>query len=428
MADKLGVLFLNAAMGPLNYAGQCIMQSRVEQGLRELAAESLLGAAERGIAAVASSAGLPTSYVENLLPMIELRQVAGRIADNQRAALSQWQLHTGHVGGLLDGIADLTIDNRPPDASLCLLRVSKKMQLDKELALPLRQLSEDLVTWQELLVSCRTFIDDGRSIAAAYRQRRLIRFGAAVAGALAVAVVVVWLVRVQRARDRIDAALAGDDPCVAESVDVSDEGKASDEQRARLGALKTSCEEGREDARRAEEAERAATAQRLEEEEAKRARIASCEKLETTLAQGAAEVGELPEAAPHRELLGRMAQGKLEPDDVSKLASFPCLDTAAAKGLSERYLRAALATAAVWLGSAAPSKVARELMVKGKEGASERQLTIFGRHVEELAKKAVRTGKTDLLARVTVLCALNQELGVHRGQHCEAAATVRAPD
>ena len=190
MADKLGVLFVNAAMGPLNYAGQCIMQNRVKTGINELAIESLLGAVERGIATVAKAAGLRASYVENLLPMAEIRQVADRIATNQRAALEQWEVHTGHIGGLMDGIADLTVDNRPPDAAVCLLRLSKKMQMDKQLAQPLRQLSEDLITWQDLIASCKTFIDDGRSLEAAYRQRRVVRIGFAIAALLAVAVVV----------------------------------------------------------------------------------------------------------------------------------------------------------------------------------------------------------------------------------------------
>lgn len=428
MADKLGVLFLNAAMGPLNYAGQCIMQRRVKQGINELAIESLMGAVERGIGAVAKAAGLPPGYVHNLLPMNEIALVAARIAENQRVAMEQWEVHTGHIGGLLDGVADLTIDNRPPDASLCLLRVSKKMQLDKQLAVPLRQLSDDLVTWQELIASCRTFIDDGRSLETAYRQRRLVRLGALVAGALAVAVVVVWVVRVRLARGRVEASLALDDPCSADAITSSDLGKASDEQKTRVEERRSQCALAAEEARLAEEAKQRELARVAAEKEQAALRVAACGRLGASLASKQPDISGLAEATPHAALLERIAKATLEPDDVGKLSALPCMDTDAATPLAEHYLRGVLATAALWMVNTTPSKAARELMVKGKNGVTPRQLTIFGRHVEEMAKRAVRKGDDAALKRVEVLCGLEKSLGIRIGQHCEAAATILAPD
>jgi hypothetical protein len=426
MADKLGVLFLNAAMGPLNYAGQCIMQRRVKEGINELAAESLMGSVERGITTVANAAGLPPTYVANLLPMDEIRQVAARIAENQRIAMQQWEVHTGHIGGLLDGVADLTIDNRPPDASLCLLRVSKKMQLDKQLAAPLRQLSDDLVTWQELISSCRTFIDDGHSLARAYRQRRLVRIAAGVAVALAVAVVVVWLVRVKLARGRIDALLAEEDPCTAASAEPSDMNKASDEQVKRIEERNEACEAAAEERRRAEQRRLAEEARKRAEAAEKAARVAACKALLQSVADGAVEVGDLEEAKAHVDVLERIATKKLKPSDVGSLKGLPCMDSEASTPFAEQYLRGVLATAAVWMYTEAPSKLAADLMVKGKKGVTPRQLTIFERHVEEMAKRAVRTGEDDALARISKLCGVKKRLELRWGQYCEAANAILA--
>lgn len=426
MAKKLGVLFLNAAMGPLNYAGQCIMQRRVKEGINELAIESLMGGVERGIESVAHAAGLPVSYVSNLLPMNELQQVAARIAENQRAAVEQWEVHTGHVGGLLDGVADLTIDNRPPDASLCLLRVSKKMQLDKALATPLRQLSEDLVTWQELIASCKTFIDDGRSLASAYRQRRLVRIGFAFAGALAIAVVVVWAVRVSLARSRIDELLSEEDPCTAASAEPSDLGKASDEQRDTIEERRAACEEAAAARRRAEEKKREELAKQKAAAAKKAARAGQCKALIASVVAGSPNVGALEEAKPHAALLERIAKKKLQPADIGSLETLPCLDSEDAVELAEVYLEGVLATAAIWMYTVAPSKLAADLMVKGKGGVRPRQLTIFEQHVEEMARRAVRTGEEEALARILKDCDVKDRLELKRGQYCNAARAIVA--
>ncbi len=424
MADKLGILFLNAAMGPLNYAGQCIMQNRVKNGIGELAAESLLSAVERGIGTVSHAAGLPSSSVANLLPMNEIGQVARRIAESQRVAMEQWEVHTGHIGGLLDGIADLTIDNRSPDASTCLLRLSKKMHMDKPLAVPLRELSEDLAVWQALIASCRTFIDDGHSLASAYRQRRLVRIGATVAIALAVAVVAVWFVRVRMAQGRVEALLATDDPCVAASVDPGDLGKATDEQNERLGERVAACAEAATEMRLRQERDRNAQEQVIAVAEKKAARLRACDKLAQSLVAGSAEFSTLEEAKPHAALLARIAARAPVPADIGSLAAFPCLQTAAASKMAEQYLQGVLATAAIWMYTDAPSKLSADLIVKGAGGVTARQLKIFDRHIEEMAKRAVRTGDEARLGRTEKLCALKKRLDMHLGMYCKAAATV----
>src|SRR6188474_1677213 len=117
-------------MGPVSYAGQCIMSARVADGLRELAPEGLTGGFERGISEVASRSGLRKRDVEKLLPIPEVRYAAMRLQSTQIRAAAAWQAHAGHVGGLLTGIAELTADGRVPDVGECLLRLAAKVSRD----------------------------------------------------------------------------------------------------------------------------------------------------------------------------------------------------------------------------------------------------------------------------------------------------------
>ncbi|HHH27329.1 MAG TPA: hypothetical protein ENK57_03125, partial [Polyangiaceae bacterium] len=96
MAQRLGAIFIAAALGPVSYAGRCIMSRRVKEGLAELSPDNLLGGVERGIETVASATSLPKSYVHKLLPMAQLHALAARIAERQREAVTQWDIHTGH--------------------------------------------------------------------------------------------------------------------------------------------------------------------------------------------------------------------------------------------------------------------------------------------------------------------------------------------
>ncbi|MEM9694001.1 MAG: hypothetical protein AAGA56_15745, partial [Myxococcota bacterium] len=191
MSKKLGSLFLTAALSPLQFSGQLIMQRKVEDGFDALVAEDVWSAFERGATAVATEVGVPAPTVFELLPMAELRAIHGRMAEHQRAVVDQWKRHVAPTG-LLVGIADLTIDGRSPDASLCLLRLSRKMQLDHELAVPLRLLSEDVEAWDGILHHCRNLIEDGDAIERAWRRRRQVRTGIGVAVGAVVTGVAIW--------------------------------------------------------------------------------------------------------------------------------------------------------------------------------------------------------------------------------------------
>src|SRR5262245_39352222 len=108
MAAKFGASFLVGALGPVNYAGTCILASRVPDGLLQLAPDSLLGGFQLGIGRVAKQVGVGAADLEGLLPMGELRTILARIGFSHKNAVEAWNMHAGQVGGFLKGIADLT--------------------------------------------------------------------------------------------------------------------------------------------------------------------------------------------------------------------------------------------------------------------------------------------------------------------------------
>ncbi|MBW2457715.1 MAG: hypothetical protein JRI68_24640, partial [Deltaproteobacteria bacterium] len=279
MAAKLGEQFLNIAQGPVSYAGRCIMARQVDAGLAELTVDNLLGAVERGVATVAKAVGVPADEVSRLLPIDELRKLVERLEANQRAAAEQWRVHTGHVGGLLAGVADLTVDGRPPDIGLCLLRLSKKMKRDKPLALPLHALSEDLDRWQLMLTNCRDALDSGRQLVEAYRRRRLVRIVAAATILVVLSVVLAWAYSRQVARGRVDAQLDASDPCSVDAIDADDLARAGGDQLARVNQKKEECELLREKQRAAEEARRKEAERKAAAKKKRREHLAQCETL-----------------------------------------------------------------------------------------------------------------------------------------------------
>ena len=178
MANRLGATFFRCAMGPVSYAGQCIMAGRVKEGIAELARDGLMGAWQRGVSEVASGAGAAVSDVEGLLPRDEVLAAADLLQESQQRAAEAWQMYAGHLGGLLAGIADLTVDGRVPEASLCLERLADKVARDKPLAEPLRLLAVDTQRWQDMIFDCKRRLEDGHGLAASFRRRRAMRLGA----------------------------------------------------------------------------------------------------------------------------------------------------------------------------------------------------------------------------------------------------------
>ncbi|MEJ7733777.1 MAG: hypothetical protein WKG00_31850 [Polyangiaceae bacterium] len=242
MANRLGATFFRCAMGPVSYAGQCIMAGRVKEGLAELARDGLMGAWQRGVSDVASGAGTAVADVEGLLPRDEVQAAADLLHESQKRAAEAWQTYAGHLGGLLAGIADLTVDGRVPEASLCLERLADKVARDKPLAEPLRLLAVDTQRWQDMIFDCKRRLEDGHALAAAFRRRRAMRLGAVglAAALIAASVGAVGVAAVTRARvDRTLAAAVG--PCDVDAIPADTLARASSEQRVRIEGLRSTC-------------------------------------------------------------------------------------------------------------------------------------------------------------------------------------------
>src|SRR4051812_43099137 len=115
MAPRIGSTIVRCALGPVNYAGSLIMAGRGGDGVKELAPDSLHGGLKRGIAETAKLVGMRSGDIEAMLPAYEIRVAATNLGVTQKAAITAWNVHAGQIGGLMQGVADLTVDGRVPD-------------------------------------------------------------------------------------------------------------------------------------------------------------------------------------------------------------------------------------------------------------------------------------------------------------------------
>lgn len=422
MANKLGAAFLRCSLGPLNYAGGCILTGKIPEGLHELGAESLHGGLARGIAEASKHVGVGVRDVERLLPMADIEAAAARLDAAQKAAVQAWSMHAGHLGGMMKGVADLTVDGRAPDVSQFLARLSYKVVRDPPLAEPILALSKEIASWLDLVEHCGDLLADGGVLARAYRRRRLRRVAVGVVAGLVAAsglLVALWL---RGVRARVDAALAILDPCAAATIAPADLERATSEQQQRAADRSAACDAGK---RRAEEAR--AEAQRREDTARAEARIRKdhldrCEALAQHVAGGALVDDDAAVAGGQSALLGRVARSSLERADLLE-TELPCGDTAAGAKLAEAFAVAVAASNRVWPRADELSERARAALVTRKDALPGSPKQMLAQHAEIVAKKALVSQDSALMARSVALCRLKDDLGIRGGKYC---ATVYA--
>ncbi len=422
MAAKLGGTFLVGAGGPVNYAGQCILSSRVADGLRELTPDSLHGGFRRGVEESAKRVGVGTADVERLLPMDKVRSLVSRITLSQQRAVEAWNLHAGHIGGLLKGVADLTADGRAPDVGLCLDRLAKKVMRDRELADPLRALAVDVGEWQDLIAECRDLLDDGGALERAYRMRRVRRV-LAIAGLAGIIVGalggVLW---VRAARVRLDEVLASPDPCVASAIDPGDARRASSDQRKRLEERSGECTAQRASAAKELEIARVREEKAREEQRLKKDLEQKCEALAGHVDTGSLTPDDTTFAGARAPLLRRMAHSALESADFGPTdPDLPCAGTPAAAKLEAAFTRAVLASPARWANADDPSKLVTATLVAHVADLPGSAKQVVASRADDLAKKALIVGVPGLLPRAIRLCQLKDALGIRGGSFCAGA-------
>jgi hypothetical protein len=426
MANKLGVAFLRCALGPLNYAGGCIISGKVAEGLHELSADNLHGGFKRGVSEAAQQVGVTAPDVERLLPVADVQVAADRLDGAQKGAVSAWALHAGQLGGLLKGVADLTVDGRAPDVSNFLERLSKKVVRDPQLAEPLHLLSVEVACWLDLVEHCGELLADGGVLAQAYRRRRIRRvLGGAVGGvALALALGVgLWL---RAARGRVDRALAVVDPCAALGIDPADLDRASSEQRQRAADRAAACADlrrrdadARAEQRRKEDTLRETERRRQEHE-------ARCQALAGRLASGGDLTPDDEALAPGKgPLLRRVARRALERGDLTE-SLLPCADTPALPAIAAAFDAAVVASPAAWANADDVSERVRATLVahQAELPASPKQQLLT--HADNLVKRAMIQKGPGMADQAARMCQLKTDLGIRGAKYCNGLAALRA--
>ncbi|WP_437751082.1 hypothetical protein [Sorangium sp. So ce1389] len=425
MEVKLGGTFLTCAMGPLHHAGTCIQASRVPEGLRELAPEGLLGGFQRGVDQAAKLAGVRREDVERLLPMGEVREAVERLAESQSEALVAWDVYAGRIGGLLEGVAEVTDHGHAPDASLCLERLANKVRRDAPFSEPLQALAEDVAHWQTMIGRCRKLLDEsgGGALAKAYRRRQIRKMATIVASALVIVAALSVIVRVRTARARVDAHLARGEVCAVREIAPDDVERATSEQQRRVAARLEECAaaQARE---AAEREERLRAEERAREEERRRAeRDERCAALAVRFKAGAFWDDDGALAGVRGDLIRRIAQRRLTAADVGPTGpALPCEGARGGDELRAAFVDALVASAWTWAPAADPGPRLGELLSARRAELPERARTMLsGRAVHE-SKRAIVSGDPAALGRASRLCALTAALEIPSGSACAALA------
>lgn len=425
MAPRLGGTFAVGALGPVHYAGQCILARRVEEGLKELAAENLGGGVVRGVTQAALLVGVAPADIERVLPMAELNGLLARIASSQPRVMEAWKLYAGGLGGLLSGVTDLTVDGRAPDTALCVSRLAKKVQRDKPLAEPLGRLADDLSDYQDALHRCVTVLNDTTALERAYRMRRLRRFALLGGAAVAILLVAGSVIFVAARRARIAGVIERPDPCAVMELTEVDLDRVSDELRARAEKNRAECE-----------AARAAEAKRIEDErereererEAKKAQEAleqRCGALASSLAAGKLTPEDEALAKDGASLLGRVARGVLDVSDLGPAEPpLPCKGTKAEAAITAAFRKAVLARPWDLPKAEGTSAAVRAAIAAGAADLPDKLKSMTGRSAGELAKKAILSGKPDQVQRALALCETAAAMGTAPAGPCDGLRAI----
>ncbi|WP_156338608.1 hypothetical protein [Chondromyces crocatus] len=425
MAAKLGGSFLAHAMGPVLQAAACMQASKMPRGLEEIAPDVLEGGVRLGIQQAAARAGVRARDVEQVLPMAALRERLEQIRKSHPAALDAWRMHAGQLGGMLKGVADLTVDGRAVLPGAALARIARKVRRDKALALPVQALSDDMLAWEELLAQCKEALDAGAGLRLAYRLRLTRNALFALGTVVALVAFVVEALAVRGGRARIDVVLAGMDVCAVEGIAPPDLVRARPEQLAAIGGRWRTCRAMR-DAAAAFETE----LQRIEEGVKEAARLQEeldqqCEALTERAAAGKVIAQDLVVAGERKALLGRIRMKTLAPRDLGPtLALLPCQGTRAEPRMREAFVAAAVASVWNWLGGIDPGEDALSLLRPRAREMSERARIVLAARAEELAKRALRRPTPDRIGRALRVCALAEALEVPGGKLCDEAKTL----
>mgnify|MGYP000496769908 CR=1 FL=1 len=420
-ARRIAGVFLRAAMGPVEYAGGCILGNKIITGLEELGPDGLLGAFHRGVTDVAALAAVPRSEVEGLLPMGDVAALEARLRQTQPRALIAWRTHAGQFG-FLDVMTALTIDGRRPEIGLCLERVAGKVRQDRHLAEPLEALGTDVTAWEDLIVRCRHILEDRGWLARALRRRVMKRV---IIGGIAFLVLVaatIAIVTVRIKRDDVARKVAAVADCDADKLTEADLEWANSEQRAVVSEKADSCTraQAEEAARRKREKEALAAEKLLRE--AREAREKECALLADDIEKGSLSEASKKKADKAADLLDRVAKKALTDADAGPIDPvFPCAEDAAIKKRIEAaFADALMVDPLLWARRSDPSPTTAALLLAHKDALPDNGLIGLADNAERSAKSSLARGDIQKMATAKRLCGLAKSLGVAGHASCNA--------
>ncbi len=409
----LGPVFRKAAFAPLSAANVSLMGRLVAPGLKRLSADSLKRELDAAIADTAKAAGVRGVDVERVMPLARIDELVERVHRAQRAALDAWRNQPEADRRELD-VALVTADGTVPHVHGSLTLLAEHVGLATELGRALAELAVVIHAWQEQLTSIGVVLEDASVLGPAIRTRMLRRaaVGVAVVAALATGGAL-WRTRAL-AHERVVAALAAADPCLARGIAASDLERASVEERAKAaehGAACTRRELAAENERRTRE-----------RREAYEAHCTALVKQLTAPAKGTAIAASAHVTDAQRSLLQRIATGPLEPADYALAKpDFPCADLGHGPSFDAALSRAVLRDAG-WIAAKDISEPVRASLVAGAAKLPRERLDEFAALVEREAAKALIERTPLALGRARKRCELATALGRSTSKFCGALA------
>jgi hypothetical protein len=405
--SDLGATLVQYAKGPVRKASAFLSAGRVAEGLDAVSHDNLLAGLREGIQETAKRVRIDPREVERVLPWNDLSPILVRITASQRAAMEIWQRHADSVGGLLTGFSGGSVAGEVPKPSAggYLMALSDRFVRDKHLAQPIKAFAADVLQWEETVERCGDFIDHA-DLAAGYRRRRYILFGAVASvlliGLLVGGSMVMRNLAVKASRERVAAAIAGPDPCAVEKIASDDMARALPDQVSRVAALKSACEKGRERAKYE----------------------ASCQSLASHVEAGRLSSDDEEFLKSNVDIMRRVTRAALDPADfMYPEASMPCQDLPkVVERLWRAYGKAASESTAAWAQADKVSDKLKKLLAEKDLGLSVAAKQELTKRAEGGALKAIVSGKPADLAKAKSLCDFNVTLGVEYGRNCKGVA------
>jgi hypothetical protein len=428
MANDLNAAFLRSALGPVNSAGTSIQSGEVPNGLRELASENLQGGFKRGLEEAAGSVGMGLADVEELLPMTEVNMATVRLDTAQKSCTLAWTTYAGPLSEALEGVAGPTSDGSAPDVPKLLERLSQRVAKDHQLADPLHALSVELAGWVELVQRCGELLANGEVLKSVLRARRIRRGVAASMVVAVVAALVALFLWIRAARARVDAVLAGDDPCAVSTIAPRDLERASSAQQQRVTAQRAACADQQRQSADAREASTHAEEKKNDDDRARKERETKCDALVTHMAAGGIQPEDAVVADGKGLLLLRVAKKALVAADMTETLQLPCADTPAGAKIVAAFTTALIASQGTWSNADDFSDRVAALLVEHRAELPKKAKIGFLTHADELAKRAILKKTAAALDQAARLCKMKDDLETRGGKFCPVLSKVKPTD